>query len=99
MEIHHHSHAAHKMKNWRSYFWEIFMLYLAVFCGNLAEYQLEHVIEHNRKKEYIHSLLADLETDKQTLEQQTLHVKSTIVMMDSVITFYNNPSLITANSG
>lgn len=98
MEVHHHSHA-HGKKNWKTYVWEFFMLFLAVFCGFLAEYQLEHVIEHNREKEYIHSLLADLETDKQTLEQQTLHVKSTISMMDSMITFLNNPSLITANSG
>lgn len=99
MEVHHHTHAAHGKKNWKTYFWEFFMLFLAVFCGFLAEYQLEHVIEHNREKEYIHSLLADLETDKQTLERQILHVKSTIVMMDSVITFLNSPSLITANSG
>ena len=98
MEVHHHSHS-HGKKNWKAYFWEFFMLFLAVFCGFLAEYQLEHVIEHNREKEYIHSLLADLETDKQTLERQILHVKSTIVMMDSVITFLNSPSLITANSG
>ena len=98
MEVHHHSHS-HGKKNWKAYFWEFFMLFLAVFCGFLAEYQLEHVIEHNREKEYIHSMVADLETDKQSLEQHTLHVKSVISMMDSMITFLNNPSLIAANSG
>jgi len=98
MEVHHHSHT-HGKKNWKAYFWEFFMLFLAVFCGFLAEYQLEHVVEHNREKEYIHSLVADLETDEQSLEQHTLHVQSVVSMMDSMITFLNDPSLIAANSG
>ena len=28
------------------------MLFLAVFCGFLAEYQLEHTIEHRKEKQY-----------------------------------------------
>ena len=39
------------------------MLFLAVFCGFLAEYQLEHKIEKDKEKQYIHSLLEDLEED------------------------------------
>jgi hypothetical protein len=39
------------------------MLFLAVFCGFLAEYQLEHKIEKDREKQYIRSLLTDLKTD------------------------------------
>jgi hypothetical protein len=40
MEVHHHAHdpaAPHHKKNWKSYFWEFLMLFLAVFCGFLAE--------------------------------------------------------------
>ena len=48
MEVHHHTHSAHGKKNWKSYFWEFLMLFLAVFCGFLAEYQLEHKIEKDR---------------------------------------------------
>ena len=59
MEIHHHTHPTHGKKSWRSYFWEFLMLFLAVFCGFLAEYQLEHVIEHQREKPG-KSLLANL---------------------------------------
>jgi hypothetical protein len=33
MEVHHHTHASHGKKNWKSYFWEFLMLFLAVFCG------------------------------------------------------------------
>ena len=40
MEVHHHAHHEGR-KSWKSYFWEFLMLFLAVFCGFLAEYQLE----------------------------------------------------------
>ena len=39
------------------------MLFLAVFCGFLAEYQLEHTIEHQREKKYAASMLDDLIKD------------------------------------
>ena len=39
------------------------MLFLAVFCGFFAEYQLEHVIEHQREKKFIVSLKEDLKKD------------------------------------
>jgi hypothetical protein len=61
MEVHAHSHTARK--KWTHYLWEFLMLFLAVFCGFLAEYQLEHVVEHNREKEYIESMVNDLKTD------------------------------------
>ena len=40
MEVHHHAHHGHEKKTWKNYFWEFLMLFLAVFCGFLAEYQL-----------------------------------------------------------
>jgi len=49
MEVHHHAHHDHGKKNWKSYFWEFLMLFLAVFVGFMAEYQLEHKIEKDRK--------------------------------------------------
>ena len=66
MEVHHHAHdpaAPHHKKNWKSYFWEFLMLFLAVFCGFLAEYQLEHVIEHQREKKFAALLFTDLKSD------------------------------------
>src|SRR6188768_2183347 len=61
MEVHAHTHTPGK--KWTHYLWEFIMLFLAVFCGFLAEYQLEHVVEHNREKEYIESMVNDLKTD------------------------------------
>ena len=48
MEVHHHSHTA--CKKIAHYIWEFLMLFLAVFCGFLAENQREHMIEHRREK-------------------------------------------------
>jgi hypothetical protein len=66
MEVHHHAHdpaAPHHKKNWKSYFWEFLMLFLAVFCGFLAEYQLEHKIEAERAKKYMYDMVENLKYD------------------------------------
>ena len=63
MEVHHHSHQSHGKKNWKSYFWEFLMLFLAVFCGFLAEYQLEHKIERDRAKKYMYDMVENLKYD------------------------------------
>ena len=39
------------------------MLFLAVFCGFLAEYQLEHTIEHQRATVYANNLFDELKKD------------------------------------
>ena len=51
------------------------MLFLAVFCGFLAEYQLEHKIEKDREKQFIISMVKELEADSLQVHQ---------VMTDSV---------------
>jgi len=61
MEVHQHTHTARK--KWSHYFWEFLMLFLAVFCGFLAEYQLEHKIEKDRAKELAGSLYNDIKKD------------------------------------
>ena len=66
MEVHAHSHpstgSGHR-KKWTHYFWEFIMLFLAVFCGFLAEYQLEHKIEKEKSRQYILSFYEDLKKD------------------------------------
>ena len=61
MEVHHHAHTARK--KWTHYFWEFLMLFLAVFCGFLAEYQLEHKIEKDRAKDFAVLMFEDLKKD------------------------------------
>ena len=62
MEVHHHAHI-HSKSKWKEYFFQFFMLFLAVFCGFLAEYQLEHKIERDREEVYINNLYQDLKDD------------------------------------
>lgn len=62
MEVHHHRRSTGK-SSWKHYGFEFFMLFLAVFCGFLAEWQLEHAIERKREKQFIRSLAEDLKRD------------------------------------
>jgi len=61
MEVHAHAHT--ERKKWTHYFWEFIMLFLAVFCGFMAENQREHYIEKIRAKDYARALAHDLEND------------------------------------
>jgi hypothetical protein len=84
---------------WKHYFFEFFMLFLAVFCGFLAENYREHVVEHQREKQYIQSLVADLKSDQEILSHHMAQVRLSLSMMDSLINLLNSPLQITNNSG
>ena len=60
------------------------MLFLAVFCGFLAEWQLERKIEHQREKQFIHSLIEDLKRDTAQLKLYIQFNKSILKYCDSV---------------
>ena len=60
------------------------MLFLAVFCGFLAEYQLEHIIENQREKKYAVSLLEDLVNDTVDLSRDRLGWNQMITRIDTV---------------
>ena len=61
------------------------MLFLAVFCGFFAEYQLEHLIENQREKQYIHSLVNDLAIDTARLHRIIDSRNQREVVLDSLI--------------
>src|SRR5688572_1662230 len=61
MEVHHHAHTSRN--KWTHYFWEFLMLFLAVFCGFLAENFREHKVEDLRAKQFARSLIQDLNND------------------------------------
>ncbi|MFI5218610.1 MAG: hypothetical protein ACHQNT_03900 [Bacteroidia bacterium] len=60
-----HAHHLHKApgKKFRHYLYEFLMLFLAVFCGFLAEYQLEHKIERDRANELAKNFYDELKND------------------------------------
>jgi len=68
MEVHHHSHLAsgethHGKRKWTEHFWEFFMLFLAVTLGFFVENQREHYVEHQREKQFITSMVKELQSD------------------------------------
>ena len=83
MEVHHHAHTARK--KWTHYFWEFFMLFLAVFCGFLAENQREHYVEHLREKTYIRSVIKDIKTDSSRIGYVIDYNNDVIKGLDSLI--------------
>src|SRR6266478_5297825 len=61
MEVHAHTHTVRK--KWTHYLWEFLMLFLAVFCGFLAENIREHSVEKHREKEYMKEIVENLKYD------------------------------------
>jgi hypothetical protein len=61
MEVHHHPHV--EKKNFKEYFLEFLMIFLAVTMGFFAETIREGISEHERAKTFAASMLKDLEAD------------------------------------
>jgi hypothetical protein len=94
MEIHHHSHNEHHgKKKWTHYFWEFLMLFLAVFCGFLAEYQLEHKIEKDRAKELARSFYDELKGDSANAEIRIQNRVKQENAFDYLMDFFRDSSL------
>ena len=89
MEVHGHSHT--ERKKWTHYFWEFLMLFLAVFCGFLAEYQLEHKIESDRGTQYVISMYEDLKMDTAVLNSIIQNRNRRNEMLDSLFDLIDNP--------
>jgi hypothetical protein len=84
MEVHHPHHPTHK-KKWSEYFLEFFMLFIAVTLGFFAENQREHFVEKHREKQYMESLLLDLEKDKMEVEAARKFTNTQIANIDTAI--------------
>ena len=65
------------------------MLFLAVFCGFLAEYQLEHQIEKERAKQYIVSLYEDLKSDTTRINRLLEYDDKKIEALGNMYTCYD----------
>jgi|SRR5688572_5470610 len=89
MEVHTHTHTPRK--KWTHYFWEFLMLFLAVFCGFLAENQREHYVEHQREKQYIKSMIEDVRSDTEMSAIPT--AKKILARNDSLLKELKNPGV------
>jgi len=88
MEVHAHTHTPRKKGT--HYFWEFLMLFLAVFCGFLAEYQLEHKIEKDREKQFIRSLFYDIKADTASFKRILIARTIRETSQDSILLLLNS---------
>ena len=89
MEVHAHTHTSRK--KWTHYIWEFLMLFLAVFCGFLAENQREHMVEDHRAKELVTSLLNDLQRDTAQLNMLVKRREEKRSILDSLNALLQSP--------
>ena len=68
------------------------MLFLAVFCGFIAENQREHFVEKKREKQLIRFYIEDLQTDLKTLSLQIPLFKDKINKIDTLVSCLNGVS-------
>jgi hypothetical protein len=83
MEVHAHTHT--ERKKWTHYLWEFFMLFLAVFCGFLAENQREHFVEKKKEQDYIKLLIEDLQADTAIIHDNIPEMKQYERGLDTLI--------------
>ena len=96
MEVHHHAHSAdnHRgKKRWSHYFWEFFMLFLAVTLGFFVENMREHHVEKLRVKQYARSLYDDLVKDTAMIRFHIDRIKRNINATDSLSAYLKNRKL------
>jgi len=76
MEVHHHPHV--EKKNFKEYFLEFLMIFLAVTMGFFAENIRENYVDHKSAREYASLLIEDLATDTVELNRAA-HVQNLII--------------------
>ena len=90
MEVHAHAHTdpAHggtSRKRFTHYLWDFLMLFLAVYCGFLAENLREHKVETTREKQYIISMIEDLSADTTNLAATIKSYDGMELKLDTVL--------------
>jgi len=83
MEVHAHSHTPRK--KWTHYLWEFIMLFLAVFCGFMAENFREHEINKGIERNNMKSLVRNLREDSSLLVRSIKVNEERFNYLDSLI--------------
>ena len=90
----HASHLHHAPgKKIGHYFFEFLMLFLAVFCGFIAENWREQLREHQREKEFIYSIVEDIKSDTLESNKILIKLKSLNSGIDSVLASLSSPGI------
>ncbi len=88
MEVHHHPHV--EKKNFKEYLLEGLMIFLAVTMGFIAENIREHFVTKKHEKEYMVSLVRDLNNDIAGITNSEVIVTGYINDADSILSIFKN---------
>jgi len=78
-------HSPANKRNWTSYFKEFLMLFLAVFCGFLAENYRDTLSDQQKEKQFIRSYIEDLKEDIGAINVNLVFQKRKRNQLDSLI--------------
>jgi hypothetical protein len=79
-----------KKKPITSYLWEFIMLFLAVFCGFIAENLREQQVEKQVEQTFIKTFIEDLKIDTAALSNNMQFRKKKIEQLDSLIYLFGH---------
>lgn len=82
-----------KKRNWSSYIKEFFMLFLAVFCGFLAENYRESMVEKQQERQFIQSYIEDLKSDTASIRKVLDMAELKKSKMDSLMLLLKNQTI------
>ena len=88
MEVHHHPHI--EKKNFKEYFLEFLMIFLAVTLGFFAENVREHFDEEKTTKQYLEGFRQELLQNKDLYQRYDSHFAQKIPAADSLIKIFIN---------
>jgi hypothetical protein len=97
MEVHHHPDLHHKEKKWKEYFLEFLMIFLAVSMGFLAESYRERLLDREKEKQSIESLIQCLASDTVQLKSIISANIKVVGQLDSLLLLKNSDLSIAEN--
>ena len=86
-----HPHGNHQNRKFKDYIFEFIMIFIAISGGFFMENIRESYIEHHREKEYIGSLIKDIEYDTTNLQYVLKNNRRQIKGIDSLISLLDIP--------
>jgi hypothetical protein len=87
MEVHHHPKI--EKKNFKEYFLEFLMIFLAVTLGFFAEGLREHISDNQKEEQYVQSLTEDLEADTARIDIILRFDEEKLVQLSSIYNCYD----------
>src|SRR5579871_4660422 len=93
MEVHHHPDLHHRPKKWKKYLLEFLMIFLAVTLGFFAENIRESLVEQNKEKQFILSMIEDLKSDTIIFRQNIDNWYGNTIQIDTLVALLTNADI------